>query len=82
MDVTAGMPPGELTDPSEDEIRRIVEFWNQLRVCEELGATNWEVLEPIEREVTECLYWSPYDVRKAESLTALAMLLIAGVSKC
>jgi hypothetical protein len=82
MSVTAGCPPGGSDEWFDEVIRLIVEFWNQLRVCEELGATNWGVLEPIEREVTECLYRQPRDIRKAESLTALAMLLIAARSKC
>lgn len=76
--VTSGCPPGDLVDSLEDEIRRIVEFWNRLRVCEELGATSWGALEPIERQVTECLGQSPRDVAKAASLTAEAMLLVAG----
>jgi hypothetical protein len=81
MSVTAGCPPGS-DDPFDETIRFIAEFWSNLRVCDELGATNWRVLEPIEREVTECLYRkAPGDIRRAESLTALAMLLIAGRSK-
>lgn len=81
MQVTAGCPPGESDDSFDETIRFIAEFWSNLRVCEELGATNWRVLEPIEREVTECLYKAPGDIGRAESLTALAMLLIAGKSK-
>jgi hypothetical protein len=77
--VTAGCPPGEFNnDPFDETIRYIVEFWNQLRVCDQLGATNWGVLEPIERQVTECLYGETRDVGRAESYTAYAMLLIAG----
>ena len=56
----------------------IVDFWNRLRVCDETGKTSWEVLEPLEREVTECLSSSPRDLGRAWSITAKAMLLITG----
>ena len=75
--VTSGCPPGDLYDPHEAERRRIAEFWSQLRVCDELDATTWRALEPIERQVTECLDQRHRDVARAASLTALAMLIIA-----
>ncbi len=56
----------------------IVHFWNELRTCGNPGATTWEVLESLERQVTECLDHDPPDIGEAESLTALAALLIAG----
>ena len=67
-------------DPQASEARRqqIIDFWNVLRTCGDPGATTWEVLEPLERQVTEYLDDDPPDIRGAESLTALAALLIAG----
>ena len=80
MNVTSGCPPGDFHDSIDERIRRIAEFWNKSRVCDELGATNWRALEPIERQVTECLYKKPPDVGRAESLTALALLILDGRS--
>ena len=67
-------------DPHTVEVRRqqLVEFWNDLRTCGDPGATTWEVLELLERQATECLDYEPPDFRRAESVTALAALLIAG----
>lgn len=64
-----------------DRILLIVDFWNAVRVCGDPGATTWEELETIEREVTSCLARQIPDVEKAESLTARAMRLIAGCSE-
>lgn len=74
----SGCPPSAIDNLIEERIRLIAEFWNQLRCSDELGATNWEALEPLEREVTECLYQKPPDIARAESLTALALQMIAG----
>ncbi len=67
-------------DPQTAENRRqqLVEFWNELRIYGDPGATTWEVLEPLELQVTECLDHDPPDIRGAESQTALAALLITG----
>lgn len=69
-------------DPQATNARcqRVVEFWNELRTWGDSGATTWEVLESLERQVTECLDHAPPEVGEAESLTALAALLIAGQS--
>lgn len=58
--------------------QRIADWWNSLRVSEDPGATTWEVLDGLEREVTDCLAVEPQDMSRAESLTALAILLVAG----
>jgi hypothetical protein len=72
-----GLPPvGVRLD--EFRIRRIVEFWNYLRACDETGETSWETLEPLERAVTECLSRDPPDIDAADSLTAKAFFLIVG----
>ncbi|MEX2171291.1 MAG: hypothetical protein WD851_18370 [Pirellulales bacterium] len=81
MSVTSGCPPSGFDDLNEIRLRHVVDFWNELRVCNELGATNWKVLEPIERQVTEGLYRKPPDIGAAEAFTALAMFMIAGRSQ-
>lgn len=54
----------------------IVEFWNGIRVCEELGETTWEELEPLERRTTECLHKVPPDIVGARNATAKALDLL------
>lgn len=54
---------------------QIAEFWARLRTCDELDAAMWEVLEPIECQVTECL--DRRRLAEAESLTAQVMILLA-----
>jgi hypothetical protein len=71
-----GPSPSPSTRNDEERRSRIAEFWSRLRVCEDLGATSWEVLEPIELEVTDCLSRDPPDIARAESHTAKAFLLI------
>jgi hypothetical protein len=75
-------PELSLGEPRTPDARqkRIVDFWNGLRVCGDPGATTWEVLEPLEQLVTEYLDHDPPDIRWAESLTAQAALLIEGRS--
>jgi hypothetical protein len=68
-----GPLPGEA-----DEVALISEFWNQLRITDELGAANWEALQELERKTTECLAVRPPDVARASGYTAKAMLLISG----
>jgi hypothetical protein len=74
---TDGLSPDSFARPDQASIDYFVDFWNDLRTTDDTGRTTWEVLEPLEREVTECLYRG--DVGRAESLTAKAMLLIAGM---
>ena len=72
-----------LDDPDpllEVRIRLIVEWWHDLHESGDSGAATWEELDRIEQEVTECLDRRSLDVNRAESLTAYAMLLIAGCS--
>ena len=61
--------------------QQLAEFWSRLRVSEELGATTWDVLEPLEREVTEALDQDPPDFIRADSATAKAFCLISGVNE-
>ena len=72
------LPPGESDAQQVPRIRLIVDVWNELRVCEELGETTWETLEPLERQVTEALHHDPPDITSADRLTAQALALIAG----
>lgn len=74
------LSPGDAERRGGSRARRIAEFWNSLRI-DELDAAIWEVLEPIERQVTECLDRSPPRIAVAESLTAQAMVLLAGYEK-
>jgi hypothetical protein len=69
-------------DPGDesDRLRQVVDWWNALRICGDSGAATWEEIERLEREVTDCLAKQSPDVNRAESLTAYAMLLIAGCS--
>lgn len=63
----------------DDKVRLITDFWNQLRVEDEPGATTWGVLEPLEREVTEAMQQNPPDIRRAQAVTADAMFRISGI---
>ena len=67
-------------DPQTTDARcqQIIDFWNGLRTSGDPGATTWEVLESLERDVTEFLDRDPPNIRAAQSLTALAGLLMAG----
>lgn len=63
----------------EFRIRQLLEFWNKLRIFEEIGQASWEALDSLERDVTECIQRrTPRDISRAESLTALALILIRG----
>ena len=73
------LSPGKAERPNEDKILQIEEFWNRLRVCEEPGATTWDVLEPLEREVAEALVQRPPDLDRADAATAQALFRISGV---
>ena len=66
------MPP-ELALAIGPDKSCLAEFWNKIRVCDDPGETSWDVLEPIEREVTELLYrGTAEDLRLASRLTAKA----------
>jgi len=65
----------------QPEALQIAEFWNELRASDELDPTNWEVLEPIERQVTECLDRNPPNYGEAKSLTAQTKLFLTGLLK-
>jgi len=74
-----GLLPHVVANADEYLKKRINTFWNELRITDDIGVTSWEVLRPIEREVTECLNKQVPDVSRAMSLTYRAYLLIAGL---
>jgi hypothetical protein len=74
------LSPDDLNS-EEVRIQRIVEWWSEFRVCGDPGAATWEELDGLEQEVTDCLAERPPGLNRAESLTAYAMLLIAGCTE-
>ena len=74
-----GMPPRSACAIRLD--KALAEFGNQIRVCEDPGGTSWDVLEPIEQEVTELLWrGKAEDIQFASRLTAKAEYLWRGGS--
>lgn len=71
------LPSMKLKTLDDKELSLIAEFWNRLRVCDEVDSTTWKVLEPLERHVTDCLFESPPDLKNARRLTAQAMSIVA-----
>ncbi len=68
----------ENPDPLLPQLRQVAEWWNQLRVSGDSGATTWEVLDDLERKVTDCITADPPDIARAVSLTMRAMHFVAG----
>jgi hypothetical protein len=74
-------PVGLSSGLSDEEMLRrelLQEWWSQIRIADDPGATTWEVLGSIERHVTDCLIANPPRLAEAESWTAQALLRIAG----
>jgi hypothetical protein len=67
--------PGGPAD-REERVQRIVDFWNAQSVDGNSGETTLGVLDEIQAKVTD--YLSCGLIARAESLTALAGLLMAG----
>ena len=76
---TDGLSPDAPVDAEQAEIAEISRFWDKRSIDDETGVTTREVLDEIERQVTDCLYQRPPDIPRARSLTARALLLIAGM---
>ena len=70
-DYRVGLSPG-------DRWRIIGQVWSEIHINGYTGATDWAVLEEIERAVTEAGEQDPPDVDRAESLTFKALHLIVG----
>lgn len=67
-----------LSEREQLKIEMIRQFWHQLHLEDDPGATTWEVLDPLEHQVVECLDRDPPDVSHADSLTAQAFHLWVG----
>ena len=75
-----GMPLGLARAVGPDKAY-LAEFWNLIRACDDPGGTSWDVLEPIEQEVTGLLWRGrAEDIRLASRLTAKAEYLWRGGS--
>ena len=74
--------PAEL--PRSAPVRRqlIVDWWMGLERSGDAGATTWEVLDVLRDQVTYALMKGAASLVEAESLTAQAMLLVAGLAEC
>ena len=73
--------PTSLDNSKINEERRLtIEFWSRLHIGGDPGETTWEVLDPLELQVTEYLDCDPPNIKKAVSLTVKAALLIEGCS--
>jgi hypothetical protein len=59
---------------------RVTAVWNEIRVTDDIGVADREVIDALEREVTDCLVQEPPDIGRAISLTAKALALIAGLN--
>ncbi len=65
----------------QDRVNLIREIWHSWSMSGDAGATTWDVLEGIQAQVTDCLYFGSTHVESiemAESLTAKAFLLRDG----
>lgn len=65
----------------ESRRQSLVDWWMELEMSGDAGATNWEVLDVLRDCVTSCLGHDPPDIDRAESYTAQAMLLVGGFCK-
>ncbi len=72
-----GLSP-TLSATDRERIQCLVDFWNVCTANDDSGETTKEVLEELQREVTDCLYRNPPDIKMAERLTARAFHLIEG----
>jgi hypothetical protein len=75
--ICAGLSPA-LSATDRERIQRLVDFWNVYMADGDSGETTKEVLEELQREVTDCLYRDPPDINLAERWTARAFHLIEG----
>ena|GEM_PF-4633243 len=59
-----------------DQLRDLIEFWNQLDLEDDFGAADRGVITSLRMEVTDALAKSPPDIGRAASISAQACLLI------
>src|ERR1043165_7086894 len=62
--------------------QRIVDWWMNLEPDGDTGRSTWEALDMLRDRVTFCLMREDLGLDEAESLTAQALLLIAGSTAC
>lgn len=62
----------------EDRLRMIAQIWNEIQTSEDYGLANQVVVDEISQRVADAMSQDPADVDRAESLTFLALHLIAG----
>ena len=76
-----GPSPGDPDDSSE-RLFQIFQFWERFDLSRggTPGETTLEELEAIKSEVLAALAANPPDITRAESLTAYAALLMAGLT--
>lgn len=60
------------------DICECIAFWGFLRISDDPGATTWDVLAPLEQEVTDCLVQRPPDFEGVRRCTAKAWYLMEG----
>lgn len=68
-----GTPPGY-----EDRRQAVIGWWMELSRSGDAGCSSWEVLDPIQNQVTEALAAGPPGLQMAEHHTARALLLWSG----
>lgn len=57
----------------------IIDFWRDLSASGDAGCASWDVLEPLQDRVTECLACGR--LREAADNTAKALCLIQGLTE-
>jgi hypothetical protein len=65
----------------EERVDLLKKIWHGWSMSGDAGATTWDVLEAIQAQVTDCLYFGSKRLdylEMAESLTAKAFGLMAG----
>jgi hypothetical protein len=63
-------------------VQDLTETWSQLDLEEDFGAADRGVITSLRAEVTEAMAETPPDIARANSLTALALLLIQSNTDC
>lgn len=67
---------GDMDECDAEEVRLIAAAWNAITAEFDPAETIWEVLRPLEREVSECLSKQSHDLVRARRVTAQAFWLI------
>ena len=78
----SNVSPAELPRTARNRRQLIIDWWIERERSGDAGATTWEVLDVLRNRVTYYLMGGAKSLNKAESLTAQAMLLVAGLTEC